>query len=104
MAYRALIAALIACLVAAPVLAQTPKKDPKKDTPKKEQPAAAASTGDDPIIAKINGQAVRRSEALMLKNMLPAQAQQQPFDQLYPRLLDQVVSMTLVTQAARKAK
>ncbi|HUZ74990.1 MAG TPA: peptidylprolyl isomerase [Stellaceae bacterium] len=72
----------------------------KKEAAAKHEAAPA----DDPVVARVNGTAIHRSDVLALKATLPPQAQQQPFDQLYPRLVNQLVAMTLVDQQARKAR
>ncbi|HXP29951.1 MAG TPA: peptidylprolyl isomerase [Stellaceae bacterium] len=94
MANRALFV-LMACLVAVPAAAQ--RKDALQSAP-----AAAAS--DDPVVARVNGTPLHRSQLQVLQAMLPPEIQKQPMEQLYPRLVNELVNMTLVAQAARKAK
>ncbi len=74
-------------MAAAPTMAQTP--------------AAAAQ---DPVVARVNGTELRRSEVLAAREMLPAQVQQMPFEQIYPQLLDTLVTNMLAAQAGRKQK
>jgi peptidyl-prolyl cis-trans isomerase C len=106
MAPRALIGLLLLCLCVAPAFAQTAPA--KKETPKKEQakPAAAApaATAADPVVARVNGVAIHRSDLDAMRANLPQQVQQQPPDQLYPRLLNQLIALDLAAEAARKAK
>ena len=88
MVRRALIAASLALLVAAPAVAQ--------------QKAAAAA--DDPIVAKINGQVLHRSDLEQALHGAPQQVQQQPFEQIYPQLLNRMAAGVLLAQAGKKAK
>ncbi|HZT52394.1 MAG TPA: peptidylprolyl isomerase [Stellaceae bacterium] len=108
MARRAITALLLLCLAALPAVAQGQKKEPAHKEPahKKEAPAekAAPAPANDPVVARVNGTALYRSDLMALHATLPPQVQQQPMDKLYPRLVDQLVAMTLVAQTARKAK
>ena len=81
-------------LVATPAAAQTPAPG--------AAPAGAAQ--QDPVVARVNGTELRRSEVLAARQMLPAQVQQIPFDQVYPQLLDTLVTNLLAAQAGRKQK
>jgi peptidyl-prolyl cis-trans isomerase C len=83
------------CLVAVPAAAQ------RKEAPQ-NAPAAAAS--GDPVVARVNGTALHRSQLQVLQALLPPEIQKQPMEQLYPRLVNQLVNITLVAQAARKDK
>ncbi|HEY1504970.1 MAG TPA: peptidylprolyl isomerase [Stellaceae bacterium] len=103
MARRVLVAASLAVLVAMPAFAQPKKAAPAKSAP--SAPAAAATTsGDDPVIARINGQVLHRSDLDIQLRSAPPQIQQQPFDKVYPALLNNMVNAELLDQAARKAK
>jgi peptidyl-prolyl cis-trans isomerase C len=106
MARRAISALLLLCMAALPAAAQGQKKEAaptQKKAAAAAQKAEAAPAGD-PVVARVNGSALFRSDVMALRATLPPQVQQQPMDQLYPRLLDQLVAMTLVAQTARKAK
>ena len=104
MTARAIAAALVLALAVSPALAQGQKPAPAK----KEQPAPKApqktESGTDPVVARVNGTAIYRSDLEALRSSLPPQVQQQPPEQLYPRLLEQAVALQLVTQTARKEK
>jgi peptidyl-prolyl cis-trans isomerase C len=79
----------------------------KKAAPAKSAPAAgapAASGGDDPVVAKVNGTTLHRSDLQIQLRNAPAQIQQQPFDKIYPALLNNMVNAELLEQASRKAK
>jgi peptidyl-prolyl cis-trans isomerase C len=56
----------------------------------------------DPVVAKINGATVHRSEVLRVKNSLPDQYRSYPIQMLYPVLLDQIIDSKLVAQEGRK--
>ena len=90
MTFRAILALSLA-LLAAPAWAQTAAKPAK--------PAAG-----DPVVARVNGTDLHRSDVVEAIRGLPPQVQQQPLDRLYPALLDQMVGTMLVSQAGRKAK
>ena len=91
MTSRALFALSLALLVAPAVWAQAAK--PAK-------PAAAS----DPVVARVNGTELHRSDVIEAIRGLPPQVQQQPIERLYPALLDQMVGTVLVSQAGRKQK
>ncbi len=85
--------ALSLALLAAPAWAQAAK--PAK-------PSAAG--GEDPVVARVNGAELHRSDIVEALRGLPPQVQQQPMDKLYPALLDQMVGTLLVSQEGRKQK
>ncbi len=91
--FRAILALSLA-LIAAPAWTQTAAKAAK--------PAANASA--DPVVARVNGTELHRSDVIEAIRGLPPQVQQQPIERLYPALLDQMVGTMLVSQAGRKAK
>lgn len=65
-------------------------------------PALAQESQDDPVVATVNGEEIRDSEVMESARQLPPEYQQQ-VDQFYPRLVDRMVDMELVSQAAREA-
>src|ERR1700682_2607223 len=89
MARRAFLAALLAVLLAVPAVAQ--------------QKAAAPAT-DDPVVARINGQILHRSDLQTALHGAPPQIEQAPFEQVYPQLLNRMAAGLLLAQAGRKAK
>lgn len=102
MARRVLIAASLALLVAMPAFAQQKKAAP---APKAATAApAATASGNDTVIARVNGQVVHRSDLDIQLRNAPPQIQQQPLDKIYPALLNSMVNTELLDQAARKAK
>ena len=103
MARRVLIAASLAVLVAMPAVAQQKKAAPAvKSAP--AAPALPAASGGDPVIARVNGQVVHRSDLDVQLRNAPPQIQQQPFDKIYPALLNSMVNTELLEQASRKAR
>jgi len=90
MATRAFAAAVLLALTVAPVWAQ--------------QKAAAPAPADDPVVARVNGTLVHRSDVLMAQRGLPPQYQQAPLEQVYQPLLQRIVDGILLAQAGRKAK
>jgi len=88
MIVRSLLALAAALLAAGPALAQTP----------------TAPTPPDPVIARVNGIEIHRSQLLAQRQGLSEQAQKVPIEQIYRPLLAEMENNLLVTQTARKAK
>jgi len=60
--------------------------------------AADAATGkDDPVIARVNGQEIHRSDFLRQLAMMGPQAQQVPPQMLYPELLQKMIATKIVS-------
>ncbi|MDG3440076.1 peptidylprolyl isomerase [Nitrospirillum amazonense] len=82
------------------------------DTPAKAAaPAAAPAAGspaqaaDDPVVARVNGKEIHRSEVLAEYSQLPAQTQQQiHLNEAYPRVLENLVTARLLADAGYKDK
>jgi peptidyl-prolyl cis-trans isomerase C len=66
--------------------------------------APALADGEDPVVARVNGAELHRSDVLSMQKQLPAQMQQMPLEQIYPALLDQLVNGKLIAAAGRAAK
>jgi peptidyl-prolyl cis-trans isomerase C len=96
MIVRSLLALAAALVIATPVAVQAAGAP--------AAPAAAPATQQDPVVARVNGTEIHRSEVLAARQMLPAQVQQIPFEQVYPQLLDTLVTNMLAAQAGRKQK
>ncbi len=61
----------------------------------------AENTGaENPVIAKVNGQDIRREDVVALVNAMPAQMRQIPLPQLYPMALEQAISNKIVDEKA----
>jgi peptidyl-prolyl cis-trans isomerase C len=88
-------AALAALLLAVPHPA--PAQTPPAASP---QPADTAA---DPVIAIVDGAAIRRSEMLAMQRQLPAQYQQMPIEMIFPVLLERMIDSKLIAVAGRQA-
>ena len=64
----------------------------------------APNASDDPVVAKINGAEIHKSDLLAAQRQLPQQYQQLPLEAIYPQLLDQVVNNKLLVDASKDAK
>ena len=85
-ARNAIFACLILALAATPALAQ------------KSKPAG------DPVVARVNGQTLTRLDVELAYSGLAADVRQHvTLEQAYPQLIDQLVGMVVVAQAAEKA-
>jgi peptidyl-prolyl cis-trans isomerase C len=84
--------ALFALLVALPFAAHA------AEAPK--QPAAAA----DPVVLKVNGTDVHRSEVVAIQKGLGQQAANIPLDQFYQRIQERLIVSKLLADAAKTAK
>lgn len=78
---------LIVGLTAVPAFAQQP------------QPLDAAA---DPVVAVVDGTAIRRSEVLQVQQTLPQQFQQMPIEVLFPALIERMIDAKLIANAGRK--
>jgi peptidyl-prolyl cis-trans isomerase C len=75
--------------------------------PAQAQPAPdqqAQAPAEDPVVARVNGQPILRSEVLMAAESLPAQLRAVPIEALYPALLNQVIDRKLTVAKAREEK
>ena len=82
---------LVAALAAAPA--------PAQQAPATLQAVDAAA---DPILAIVDGAAIRRSDMQSLQRALPAQFQQMPLEMLFPMLIDRMVDAKLLAIAGRR--
>ncbi|HYH22804.1 MAG TPA: peptidylprolyl isomerase [Azospirillum sp.] len=101
MVNRALRATLLSLAVsgfalAAPLAAQAQQ-------PAAPAPAPAAAQSQDPVVARVNGEALHASDVMRLVSQLPPQVQQMPLEMIYPAILDQLVNQKLVSAAGYKA-
>lgn len=60
--------------------------------------------GDDPVVARVNGEIIRKSEFMRVWRSLPPQYQQAPMKAIYPVLLKQIIDTKLAAQAAKREK
>jgi peptidyl-prolyl cis-trans isomerase C len=88
--------ALFAMLLALPLTAHAAGTD---------KPAAAKPAGSaDPVVIKVNGTEVHRSEIVDLQKSLGQQAAGMPIEEFYQRIADRLIVNTLLTDAAKAAK
>lgn len=86
-ARNTIFACLILALAATPALAQ------------KTKPAG------DPVVARVNGQTLTRMDVEIAYSGLSAEVRQRvTLEKAYPQLIDQLVAMVVVAQAAEKAR
>ncbi len=89
----ALASALLLAASAAAAMAQT-----VGDTLK------AGAGKDDPVVAKVSGQVIHRSDMLQALNGMPPQVKDMPMAQVYPLLLERLIDSRLVAAAGRAQK
>ena len=65
---------------------------------------AHAATADDPVVARVDGAELHKSDVEAARESLPSQVKQMPLERIYPMLLNQLVGGMLLTEAAQKAK
>lgn len=58
--------------------------------------AAEPEAGSDPVVAKVNGEKIHRSEVVELHQQLPERLRQMPLDELFPQLVEQLVNRKLM--------
>ena len=63
--------------------------------------AQTSASPEDPVVAAVDGDAIRLSEVIAALEALPQQYRQVPMPVVYPQLLDQLVSRKLLAHAAR---
>lgn len=61
--------------------------------------AASDPGAADPVVARVNGEAIKRSDVLATLEQLPPQVRQLPFQVIYPAVIDQLINGKLVAQA-----
>lgn len=64
---------------------------------------SSAAKPVDPVVARVNGAEIHRSDVIRLFERLPAQVQQMPPETVFPMLVDRVVEQKLLTDAGYKA-
>ncbi|MDX1710874.1 MAG: peptidylprolyl isomerase [Rhodovibrionaceae bacterium] len=58
--------------------------------------------GEDPVVARVNGEEIRRSDVMETAQSLPQQYQAQ-IDIIFPVLVDRLIDLRLIADAAEKA-
>ncbi|MDX2104263.1 MAG: peptidylprolyl isomerase [Alphaproteobacteria bacterium] len=62
-----------------------------------------AGAGDNPVIARVDGQDIRRAELIALLNQLPPQMRDMPMTSIYPLALERLIDGRLLVGAGRAA-
>ncbi|MFM2043751.1 MAG: hypothetical protein RLY86_2327 [Pseudomonadota bacterium] len=77
-----------------------------QDKPAAAQGAApaAAPASDDPVVARVNGQEIKRSEVMASLQQLGPQIQQIPLATIYPQVLDGLIASRLLVAQGYKQK
>lgn len=65
---------------------------------------APGQVADDPVVARVNGAEVRRSDVMLAIENLPQQYRQLPPEMLFGGVVSQIIDRKLVAQAAEKAR
>ena len=65
---------------------------------------SAGTDGADPVVARVNGQIILRSQFMEVWAGLPDQYRSAPMQEIYPHLLRQLVDTKLAAQAAERDK
>ncbi|QQP90301.1 peptidylprolyl isomerase [Skermanella sp. TT6] len=63
---------------------------------------AGTGAGEDPVVAKVNGAEIKRSEVMRTIASLPPQVQQMPVQMIFPAVIDQIINGKLVAEAGYK--
>jgi peptidyl-prolyl cis-trans isomerase C len=100
MSFRFLsLAAATTLLLSASLAPAQPQPQPQPQLQPKPNGAPA-----DPVVARVNGVELHRSDVEAAQRSLPEQVQQMPLEKIYPQLLDQMVTQQLIIQFGRKEK
>jgi peptidyl-prolyl cis-trans isomerase C len=94
-------------LAAAPVLAQAPApaQPPAAAAPAAPAPGGAAATpAADPVLARVDGAEIRRSDVQAAIGELPPELRAAPETVLTPLVLDQLITQKALVNAARAEK
>jgi peptidyl-prolyl cis-trans isomerase C len=62
---------------------------------------AAAAPDEDPVVARVNGSEIRRSDVATAYSRLPAQYKQVPINVIFPQIVQQLVDGELLAVAGR---
>ncbi|MBX6321510.1 MAG: peptidylprolyl isomerase [Rhodospirillaceae bacterium] len=103
MRYRYLGAAALAGLLGVAgygILAQDKGAAPAQPAAGEAQ-AAPSDQADDPVVATVNGETLRRSDVIASARSLPPQYQQE-IDKLFPALVERLIDLHLLTAEAKK--
>ncbi|MCG5242696.1 peptidylprolyl isomerase [Azospirillum doebereinerae] len=105
--FRTALLSMAACGIALAAHAQTPAPATPAAPATTAAPAAtpaATPAQADPVVARVNGEELHRSDVSRMIAQLPPQVQQMPVEMIYPAVIDQLVSGKLVAAAGYKDK
>jgi peptidyl-prolyl cis-trans isomerase C len=85
---------------AAPPVSPAAQDAQKKDATDSAKAPDAAPNGDDPVVARVNGKPILRSEVLGFIRNFPPQMQQLPPEQLFPLAAEQLSIAKVIDQKA----
>ena len=101
--FRTALLSVAACGIALAANAQTPAPaTPAPAAPAASAPATPAAPAD-PVVARVNGEELHKSDVSRMVSQLPPQVQQMPIEMIYPAVIDQLISGKLVSSAGYKA-
>jgi peptidyl-prolyl cis-trans isomerase C len=66
--------------------------------------AAPAFAADDPVVARVDGQEIHKTDVNREMAALPAQLQQVPVEQIYPQLLERMIDAKILVKEAKAQK
>ncbi len=89
---------------AAPAIEPAAEETKPADTAAAEASAATEKqpSADDPIVAKVDGKNILRSEVIAFMKNMPPQMQQLPMENVFPIVLEQVINGKIVEEKADK--
>lgn len=64
----------------------------------------ARTAGDDPVVARVNGEPITRSAVMEFYGQLPSPMNQVPLEQILPGLINELAARKLLNAAAEKAR
>ena len=64
-------------------------------------PASAQTDKPDPVIARVNGAEIHMSDAIAFHQNLPRQFREMPFSTVFPAVVERLIDLKLVAEAAR---
>ncbi|HEX3573050.1 MAG TPA: peptidylprolyl isomerase [Rhodopila sp.] len=94
--------ALLGAAAATPAFVQSAQAQPATSAQPAPAASAPAQPAGDPVLAKVNGQAIHLSDLKAASETLPPQARAMPPQQLYPMLLDQLIDAQALLVEAKK--
>lgn len=101
--FRTALLSVLACGTACGLALSAQAQTPAPAAPAAAPAPAATAAAADPVVARVNGEEIKRSEVTRMVSQLPPQVQQMPLEMIFPAVVDQLVSSKLVSAAGYKA-